>query len=378
MAQAVHSGIIDLTGEDESDDNNARARTAYEKAFAAASQLTDHFESMKSSKPSPYISPNDTVNLGERIPLPAASSKSLGSPRPGTLPNPARFETKGLKKDEGKKPIPREDSPLRSPDVSIPRPRSAIGIVASKPAKSPSLSKKAQGNKRQPKTMPVTRVAESSPVRTPRSAAIFAKQNIAQTCNELEQWVNTDPNLRPRQAGVSTPRKPGRPKADPEEWSPTSSLKHKVEERKGQGRVITHSPTPSAGKHGDLITNESNRLSRIEAVSTSLGTKKRKYSGSPGPHNSPVKLARWKEGSNACHDCTPPNSAEPTSGKHAHDRTGNSSPAGCFPKCVYPAIKAAKVEYKQILTENALTGIGKSVCLLLESQDGVSYACRPN
>ena len=36
---------------------------------------------------------------------------------------------------------------------------------------------------------------------------------------------------------------------------------------------------------------------------------------------------------------------------------------GCFPKCVYPAIKAAKEQNENSLTEHELNGIATSVSL---------------
>lgn len=370
MAQAAHSGIVDLTGEDDSEDSIARANDACEKAFAAACRLTNHFESMK--KPDPSKNPNERVNLVENTQFPAIVPKPLIQPRIGTSPNPARFETNGLKRDEKNNAMTRTDMAVPSPG-GMPRP--ALEITPSRPAKSPSALDKAAGNKQQPtETKSVTPGADTSTIRTPRSAAVSAKQNIAETCNELEEWVNMDPNLIPQQAGVSTPRKPGRPRKDADEWSPSPNTKNNVEERKGLGRIITYSPTPSAGKHGDLPANEGNSLSSIKEKSTSLGIKKRKHSGSSQSRDSPVKLARWNEEPSAHRDSTPSNSAEPANRMHVQDTTGNSSPAGCFPRCVYPAIKAAKAEYSQSHTEDELIGIGKSITNDIVEQ-GVEKFC---
>lgn len=371
MAQAVQSGIVDLTGEDDDDNSIVRAQAACEKAFAAASRLTNHFESLKTSKSVPYKNSSEHVDLGDKSSLAAIASKSLVPPRLETFSNPTRFDTNGLKNDEKKKAIPRQDFSVPSP--GIPFPQSALGRVASRPAKSPSTLERAEGKKRQPgETTSANPLTDTSTIRTPRSAAVSAKQNIAEACNELEEWVNKDPNLIPQQAGVSTPRKPGRPKKDTDEWSPGSDTKNNVEERKNLARIITNSPTPSAGKHGALKANEGNSLFPIKDTCTSLDTKKRKYSGSSQPRDSPVKLARWNEEPSTHRDPISLNIVDPASEKHVHNGTGKNSPAGCFPKCVYPALKAAKAQWKQSLTADELTGIGNSVSLLLESQGGNS------
>lgn len=352
MAQAVQSAIVDLTSEDNDDSSIARAQAACEKAFAAASRLTNHFESLKSSRPIPYKSSNERVDPGEKIPLPADVPKPLMPLRLGASSEPPRFETNALKKAEKSNAIQRQDSSVPSPGVLLSR--SALGTAAPMPVGSPSISVGAEGSKRQPgETKSVIPATDISTIRMPRSAAVSAKQNIAETCNELEEWVNKDPNLIPQQAGVNTPKKPGRPKKDADEWSPSSSTKSNVEERKGLGKIITYSPTPAAGKQGELTVNEADSLPTIKGISTSLGTKKRKLSGSSQSRDSPVKSTRWNGGSNAHHDSMPPSSAELTSSKHVHD--------GIFPKCVYPALKAAKAKYKQSLTEDELTGIGKSI-----------------
>lgn len=404
MAQAGQSGIVDLTGEDDNDESIARAQAAYEKALAAASRLTNHFESMKTSKPVPYKSPNDHVVPGKKDPFPAIAPKTLVPPRLGTFPNSPRFETNGHKKDEKNNTIPRQDSSV--PVRGVWFPQSALGMAASRPGNSPSISERVEGNKRRPKEMTtLTPGAVKSTVRTPRSAAVSAKQNIAETCNKLEEWVNKDPNIIPQQAGVGTPRKPGRLKKDSEEWSPSWDTTNNVEEQKGPRNFISNSPIPSAGmaelrvaeeseestahftdreenlpgslerslgKHGgtygDLKANKGNGLSRIKGISTSLSTKKRKYSGSSQSRDSPVKLARWDKEPSAYHDYTSSSLSDPASGEHIHNGTANSSPAGCFPRCVYPALKAAKAEFKQSITEDELTGIGQGVSFLSDLQ----------
>ena len=368
MAQAVQTGIVDLTGEDDNDNSIARAHAACDKAWTAASRLTSHFESMIPSRPVPFESSNDRVHLHEKDPLPAIAPKSLVHPRLGTFPILEGFKLNGLKKEEEKKKKNNNNVTRQGPSVpgsSVSFPQSALGIPASRPANSQTTLEKVEGNKRQPReTISVTPGAETSTIRTPRSAAISAKQNIAETCNELEEWVNKDPNLIPQQAGVGTPRKPGRPNKDSDEWSPSWNTKNNVEERKALGRNFSDSPIPSAGTHGNLTANEDNALSSIKGVSASLLTKKRKFSGSSQSRDSPVKIARWDEEPSAYHDSASSSLSEPVSRKHVHDGTVNSSPAGCFPKCVYPALKAAKAEYKQSLTEDEVMGIGRSVSFL--------------
>ncbi len=370
MAQAVLSGIVDLTGEDDDESTIVRAEAACEKAFAAASRLTNHFESLKTSKSAPFKSPSEHVDLGGNNSI---TPKPLVPPKLEKFPNPPRFDTNGLNKDEETNAIPRQDYLIPSSGISFPQ--SVLGTVGSRPAKSPSVLERVEGNKRQPgETTSVTPATDTSTIRTPRSAAVSAKQNIAEACNELEEWVSKDPNLIPPQAGVSTPRKPGRPKRDTDEWSPNSNTKNSVEERKDVGRIITNSPIPSAGKYGTLKANDGNNLFPIKGLLTSPSTKKRKYSGSSQSRDSPVKLARWSEESSAHNNFTPLNNAQPASEKYTHNGTGICTTAGCFPRCVYPALKAAKAQYKQSLTADEMNGIGKSVSLLLESQGGNSYA----
>lgn len=352
MALAPQSGIIDLTGDDEDEDDIARASAACEKAWAAASRLTNHFESLKSV---PHNSPKEHVHLDDEDPLPALAPRKSVLPQLGTFTSPARVGTNGLKKDESDNTIKRRDASVSSPRVSFPQ--SAPGIAASRPTKSPSILEKEEGNQRQlEKTTAITPVTDTSSIRTPRSAAVSAKQSIAETCNELEEWVHKDPNLIPPQTGASTPRKQGRPGKDADEWSPSPSPKSNIAERKDLGRIITYSPTPSIRKQEDLT--EGRGFFPIKRVSSSPGTRKRKLSGSSQSRETPVKLARWDGELNGHYKSTPPGSAESASKKHVHD--------GCFPRCVYPALKAAKAQYKQSLTEDELTDIGKSVSLLLQ------------
>lgn len=361
MAQAVQGGIIDLTGEDDSDNSISMARSAWEKAFEAASRLTNHFESLATYKsPTEYVNP---TNPSEESYLPAIAPKELVPPRLGTFSNPTRSEANGLKKDEKDNAMPREDSRLPSSDVSFIR--SSPGTAASKSADSPSTTQGAKGNKQQPEeTKPMPPGADTSTVRMPRSAALSAKQNIAETCNKLENWAKKDPKLIPQQAGVNAPRKSGRPKKDPDEWSPGWSTKNILEERKGLSRTMTNSSTPSVGKHGDLIADENKSSSAIKAISTSLGTKKRKVSRSSLSHDSPVKMARRSEDLSAHPESAPQNLAELADKKYVYDGTGDNPSAGCFPECVHHAIKAAKADYVQSLTEDESIGIGKSVSRL--------------
>lgn len=355
MAQTIQSGIVDLTGEDDNDDSIARANAACEKAFKAASRLTDHFESLRT-----YKNPNDLVDLGEEVPLPAIASKPLVPFRFG-FPNSTEFESDGIMQDERDNAVPRQGSRVPSSNAS----QSALGIASPKPAKSTSYLKRVEGNKRRPKdTVSVSPEVNISTIRTPRSAAVSAKQNIAENCNELEEWVSKDPNLMPQQVGAGAPRKPGRAKRDPDEWSPNSSTKDNVEERKGLSRINTQPSTPSAGKHEDMTLHKSRSLSPIRAISTPLDTKKRKFSGSHQQHDYPLKLARLSEKPNAYHEPNPPNLAKPANSEHIINRAEQTPPGDCFPRCVYPAIKSAKAEYKQTLSDDDLTNIEKTVSLL--------------
>ena len=362
MAQAVQSTIVDLTGEDGNDDSIARANAACEKAFAAASRLTNHFESMNTPNRIAHQSPNGNADLTKKHSLSATVPKRRVLPWVGTLPNPVKPETNGLKKDEKNDAIPRPKSSTSSIGVSTPQ--SALGAVASRPARSPSMSQRTDGKKQQPKeTLSGTpRTDNLFTIRTPRSAAISAKQNIAEACSELEEWVNKDPNIIPQQAGFNSPRRQGRPNDDLEEWSPSPTATNKEEERNGLGRMITNSPTPE--------------LSHTRGILSSLGTKKRRFSGSSQSRGSPLKVARRDEEPSAHHHSTPLNSAEPANRKLVHDGSGSNPPAGVVPSCVYPAIKAAKAEYKQSLTEDDLTGIAKSVSQLLRRHEPKSPALK--
>ena len=373
MAQAVKSAVIDLTSEDDNDDSIARAHAACEKALAAASRLKNHFESLKSPKPIVHPSPNETADFtrSRRHSLSATVPKARVHPWLENFPQPSRCETQGLKKDENNNAIPRRKSSVSGP--GIPSTQLALESAVSKPVGPPTVLERAGVKKQQPREkQSATQRTDTFTIRTPRSAAISAKQNIAEACSELEEWVNKDPNLIPQQAGVSTPRRLGRPNDDLDEWSPNSNTNSKDEERKELGRMISKSPTPLAGKHGKLAANRDSSLLYTHGMTKSQGPKKRKFSGSSQSRGSPIKVARWTEGLGAHREYTPPNSAEPANKKHG-DVTGNHSPGGVFPRCVYPAIKAAKAEYKQSLTEDDLTGIGKSVSLLFDATR-TSYA----
>ena len=371
MAHTMPGAVIDLTGEDDNDDSVERAHAACEKAFAAASRLTNHFESFKPPKPTVHQSPNENVDSTRNDTFPAIASKTKFLPVPGMFSNPVRSDTDKLKENRKKPAVLRQNSSVPSPTVSAPQ--SALGIGVSTPARSTSISEKIGGRKQPRETTSVTQRPDTFTTRTPRSAAISAKQNIAEACSELEEWVNKDPKLISQQAGVSTPRRPGRLNDDLDEWSPNSIANNTEEERKGLGSIVTDSPTPLSGKLEDSTANGHNSLSRAQGMSTSLGSRKRRLSRSSESRGSPLKIARWNAEPSA-RGSTPPNLAEPTDRKHVHNGTSNNSPAGVFPKCVYPAIKVAKAEYKQSLTEDDLAGISKSVSLLLPvHQPKISY-----
>ena len=359
MAQAVRSTIIDLTGEDDNDDSIARAHAAYEKAFAAASRLTNTFESLKTSKPNVSQNPGGNVDSATSSSLSATVPKAEKLPPLGTFNEPVKSEKHGLKKDVIENAIPRRDSSVLSPGTSAAR--SVLGTVASRPEEAASLSEKAGVKKQRPREIKfVTPKIGTFTSRTPRSAAISAKQNIAEAYNELEKWADKDPDLISLQTGASTPKKSGRPNDDLDEWSPRSNIKGNEEEPKEMRRTITSSPTPSAGKHDNYSS-----LSRTQGMPISQGAKKRKFSEISQPRGSPVKMARRNEEPSAHYSSAPPVSSESANRKHVHSIIGDGSPGGVYPKCVYPALKAARAEYSQRLTEDDLTDICKRVSLLL-------------
>lgn len=372
MAQAAKSSrdIIDLTGDD---DSVARADAAYERAFAAASRLTNHFESLKTSKPIAYQSPNENVDRDDKNALSATLPQPLMRARLGTFPMPPRFEKPGPKMGVKNNDIPRRNSSSNNPGVSASQ--SALGIAASRPPNSPSTLRWIEGRTQEPReTTSATPKTDNSTIRTPRSAAISAKQNITETYSELEEWVNKDTNLIPQHTGVSTTRRPGRPDEDLEEWSPSRNTNVEQEEWKGLGKRSTSSPIPLAGKHEELIAKGEKSLSLAQGGSIFLGTKKRKLSGSSQSRASPAKVTRWNEGPNTHHESNPPISAEPANGRHVPYASSTASPSGgVFPKCVYPAIKSARAKYKQSLTEDDLTVISKSVSLLVRSHRPFSF-----
>ena len=364
MAQAGRSTIIDLTGEDDNDDSIARAYAAYEKAFAAASRLTNTFESLKTSKPNVSQSPGGNVDSITSGSLSATVPKAEKLSPLETFTEPVKSEKDGLKKDVINNAIPRRDSSVLSPGTSAAR--SVLGRVASRPEEATSLSEKAGVKKQRPREIKfVTPKIGTFTSRTPRSAAISAKQNIAEAYNELEKWAHKDPDLISLQTGASTPKKLGRPNDDLDEWSPRSNIKGNEEEPKELGRTITSSPTPSAGKHDNLVFNRDSSLSRTQGMPISQGAKKRKSSEISQPRGSPVKMARRNEEPSAHYSSAPPVSSESANRKHVHSIIGDGSPAGVYPKCVYPALKAARAEYSQRLTEDDLTDICKRVSLFL-------------
>ncbi len=312
MARAVQSSstFIDLTGDDDNDDSVARAHAACQKVFAAASRLSNHFESLKPPKPIAYRRPSETVDLTKKNSRSSTIPQPLTLPRPGTSPKPARFETEGPQVDEKRNAIPRSNSSVSTTAPSLPQ--STLRLAASRPAGSPPILERTEGNKqRSRETTSITPRTDAFAIRTPRSAAISAKQNIAEACSELEDWVNKDPKVISRQPGVSTPRRPGKPNDDLDEWSPNTNTKYKEEEEKEVGRTFTGSPTLSAEKQEFLTAKGENSLYSTSGVSTSLGMKKRRFSGSPQSRGSPVKVARWGEKPNAHYEPTPPSSAEP-------------------------------------------------------------------
>ena len=365
MAQAVQSTIIDLTGEDDNEDSIARAHAAYGKAFAAASRLTSSLESLKNSKSNVSPSPCGNADLITSGSLSATVLKAETNPSLGTFPAPVRSEKDGLKKDANNKAIPRRDSLVLSSGTSAAR--SDLGTVASGPVESTSLSGKPGLQKQRPReTTSITPKTGAFTSRTPRSAAISAKQGITENCNELEKWVNKDPELISLQTGASTPKKLGRSNDDLDEWSPCSNIKGNEEEPKEMGRKIISSPTPSAEKQHKLAANRESSLSRTQGMSISQDAKKRKFSESSQPRGSPVKVARRDEKPSARYHSNPPTSPRLTNKKHVHSITGDRHLAGVYPKCVYPALKAARAEYSQRLTEDELTDICKRVSLLLQ------------
>ena len=364
MAQAMPSAIIDLTGEDDNDDSIARAHAACEKAFAAASRLTNHFESLKTSKPKISQNPRGNVGSSTSASLLATVPKAETLSPLGVSPEPVKSEKDGFKKDVIDKTTPRRDSSILSPGTSAVR--SVLGTVVSRPVESTSLLEKAGVMKQRPKEKTsITPKTGTFTSRTPRSAAISAKQSIAEAYNELEKWVNKDPDLIPLQTGASTPKKLGKPNDDLDEWSPRSNINGEGEEPKVMGRTITSSPTPSAWKHDNLAVNRDSSLPRTQGMSVSQGAKKRKFSELSQPCGSPDKMVRRNEEPSAHYSSAPPILPESANRKHVHSIIGDGSPGGVYPKCVYPALKAVRAEYSQKLTEDDLTDICKRVSLLL-------------
>ena len=363
MAMTVQSGtIVDLTGEDDDDSSAAtRVNAVYEEAVAMASRMTSHFESTRTRRPLPYKNPNESPDKqgssGEKNTFHASSPKPLVHSQLKSFPKFARYETNGLLKDESRDDIPRNYSTNYSTNVSLPQ--SPPATVTQKPAKSFPVLEDEEKNRRQPRqiTSATPRNGASS-IRTPRSAALSAKQNIAETCNELEEWITKDPNLIPQQAAISTPRKAGRPKKDSDEWSPGSNTKNIMEQQNGLGRSST--PTP-AGKSGDLAVGKDDNLSLCNGASTLVGYKKRKLSGSSLSNDSPVKMAKSNVESGGRQDNCLPRLAESASRSSYTKEYVTKSLGGCFPKCVYPAIKAAKEQYQNCLTEDELNRIANSV-----------------
>lgn len=367
MAQAVKSAIIDLTGEDENDDSIARAHAARQKAFEAVSRLSNHWESLKPPKPILHQNPKESPGLTRRNSLSTTVPKAKVLSRLGTFPQPSRSETQEPEKDEEKNAINRRNSSVPSSGNSATQP--ALRTAASRPRGSPTISERTGVKEQQPReTTSVNQRSDTSAIRTPRSAAISAKQNIAEAFSELEEWVNKDPDLRLQQTGISAPRRLGRPNDDLDEWSPSSDTNSKEEERMVLGRMTTNSPTPSAGKHDKLAANRDSSSLYTQGMMASQGTKKRKLSESSQSRGSPVKVARWNEGLGAHREQTPPNSAEPANKEHVHNVTGSISPASVFPRYVYPAIKAA----------SSADDSSKGVTTLFFENDSTTSPVEPN
>ena len=373
MAQAVQSGtIVDLTGEDDDDNSitSTRAKAVFEEAVAQASRLSSLFESNQTTRPLPYQNPSKSPDKqgfsGEKNTFHASSAKTPVHPRLKTFPNFARYETNGLTKDESRDGIPRQGTTPRkyttnySTNVSLPHFPPAT--ASQKPAKSFPVLEEEERNRRQPSQLTsATPRNGASNIRTPRSAALSAKQNIAETCNELEEWITKDPNLLPQQAGANTPRKPGRPKKDSDEWSPGSNTKNIMEQQNGLGGSITTTPAVRAGESRDLAVSEDNKLSLSKGISTLAGNKKRKFSGSSLSNDSPVKSARLNAEPGGRQGNCLPRLAESASRSMYTKEYVTVLLGGCFPKCVYPAIKAAKEQYANSLTEGELNEIANSV-----------------
>ena len=370
MAQVVQNGTIDLTGEDDDDNCTTRANSVYEEAVAKASRLTSLFESNKTTRPLPYQNPSKSPDKqgssGEKNTFHASSPKPLAHSRLKTFPNLARYESNGLTKDENRDGIPRQGTIPRKYSTNCSTnvwfPQSPLATATQKPAKPFPVLEEEEENRRQPRQITfATPRNGASNIRTPRSAALSAKQNIAETCNELEEWITKDPDLLPQQAAFSTPKRPGRPKKDSDEWSPSSNTKNIMEQQNGLGGSITITSALSARGSGDLAVSKDDNLALSKGVSTLVGNKKRKLSGSSLSNDSPVKSAKLNaEPGGRQGNCLPRLAESASRSMYTKEYVTNLL-GGCFPKCVYPAIKAAKEQYKNSLTEDELNGIANSV-----------------
>lgn len=347
MAPALQSTFVDLTGEDENDDSIARAQAACEKAFAAASRMTNHFESMKIPKPLAYQGPRvKDGSTGKDIPSATVPYPWL-LPRVTSLPQAAGSDRVLPKKDEMNKAIPRPNASVTShivwAPVAVPR---AAGIV---PAGFPSVSERTDRKEhRRRESKSVTPRTGAPANRTPRSAAISAKQNITETCSELEEWRNKDPDFFAPQASVGTPRRLKRQSDDLEEWSPSSNANHEEEEQNGQVRSNSYSPTPSDGEHEESTANGDNGLSSIQEIPTPQDTKKRKFSESSRSRESPAKLARGSEKPVAHHDSVPSNSSQLGNKKLVQNETASAeyAPQRVTAPLLERGLKAPRLERK--------------------------------
>ena len=313
MAQAVQNkhSFIDLTNEYEDDHSFIRAtKAACQKALAAATQMTNR-------------NPSEIVELSGKNLVSASVPGSLKLPRPRPFTKPMGVETDGAKKDGKNNAIP-------PPNISVPSPsfsaiQYASGTAPSRPARSPSIIHNTDRDSHHPREIePVASGRNAFTTRTPRSAAISAKQNIAEACSELENWGNKDLDLIIHQTGVSTPRKLGRPNDDLDEWSPKSSTKAEEEERTARASTPTKSPMPSAGNYKDSTIIGDVPLSHTRGRSSTSGTRKRRFSGSSQSRHSPLRLNKR---SSAYRESYSSISAAPLDGELVRDESGNNSPA---------------------------------------------------
>lgn len=263
--------VVDLTGDGEQNENHQRLDPAVSRAFAEAARLTSHFDSWSSrSKPSS----SDNIDPREKILTPTLAARP---PRLGIFGKTGRPAIKSFQKPENNIAGSGRDSPAFSTgSVVFPTTPGAFEPVT----KPPSNTRGSGVKQNKPlETQSAPHRANTSAVRTPRTAAVFAKQNITETCNEMEEWMNRDPKLVPQQAAITTPRKHGRPKKDPDEWSPKSHVSHSIGTPKGLLSVLDYqTPTTGVDTHGSLPVSEYKSLPPAEIVWGHNFARKRKYS----------------------------------------------------------------------------------------------------